>query len=103
VRAHSLKRAGDAYLSPKTAKGHLRGRVSEDLLRGVLLLTDSLCLYVYRNFVEERINNGHVKTRPYRELQGLSSFVLGRWGSLRTNVNTAEEHKAMIKGMLGLM
>jgi hypothetical protein len=81
----------------------LRGRVSEDLLRGVLLLTDSLCLYVYRNFAEERIINGHVKIKPYRELEGLSKFVLGRWGSLNQNPKVAEEHKNMIQGMMGLM
>lgn len=98
-RAHALKRTGDAYLSPATAKGHLRGRVTEDPLRGVLSLTDSLCLYLYRNFCEERINGGHVKTKPYQQLEGLRQFVLGRWNSIKGE----DEHKDLIRGMMGLM
>lgn len=90
-------------MHPATAKGHLRGRVSEDVLRGVLLLTDSLCLYLYRNFADERVYDGHVRSAAFRELDGLIQFVLGRWGSLRSNPKTPEEHKGMIKGMLGFM
>lgn len=99
ARAHSLKRTGDAYLNPAGAKGPLRGRVSEDALRGVLILTDSLCLYLFRNFADERIRNGHVNTKTYRELEGLLAFVRGRWTSLRSN----EDHKDMVRGMLGLV
>jgi hypothetical protein len=75
--------------------------VSEDTLRGVLLLTDSLCLYVFRNFADERVHNGHVTIKSYRELEGLSQFVVSRWSSLRSS--GSEEQRKMSRGMLGLV
>ncbi|KAL1410830.1 hypothetical protein Q8F55_001773 [Vanrija albida] len=103
ARAHTLKRYGDAYLSPSTAKEPLRGKVPEDILRGILYLTDSLCLYLYRNFCEERVNGGSAKTKPYQQLVGLRTFVLSRWNDLRSGDKVDEENKDRVKGMIGLM
>ncbi|TXT15806.1 hypothetical protein VHUM_00309 [Vanrija humicola] len=103
ARAHTLKRYGDAYLSPSTAKEPLRGKVPEDVIRGGLYLTDSVCLYLYRNFCEERANGGSVKTKPYQQLIGLRGFVLSRWNDLRSSDKVPEEHKDRVKGMIGLM
>lgn len=98
-RAHALKRLGDAYMNPATAKGPLKDTVTQDKLRGVLLLTDSLCLYLYKNFADERANRGVVSTSAYQQLNGLRQFVLTRWNAGVGN----GEFKDQIKGMLGLM
>lgn len=88
------------------AKGNLRGRLPEDILRGALILTDSICLYLYRNFAEERMNGGIVTTRPYQELDGLRNFILSTWGKISNNTFNKpflDEFKDMAKGMMGLM
>lgn len=86
-------------MNPSAAKGHLRDTVTQDKLRGVLLLTDSLCLYLYKNFVDERANRGVVSTSSYMQLNGLRHFVLTRWNDGVAN----GEFKDQIKGMMGLM
>lgn len=99
TRAHSLKRYGDAFLNPAGAKGHLRGRVSEDPLRAVLYLTDSLCLYLFRIFCEERMY-GYTKTDSIIQLDGLRGFIAGRWQS---RLKSDDAHRDLIRGMIGFM
>lgn len=98
-RALRLKRLGDAHLNPAAAKDNLRGLVSEDHLRGVLTLTDSLCLYLYRNFAEERMNAGAVAVKTYAQLDGLRTFIASRWHKMRNE----EKHRDMVRGMIGLV
>lgn len=73
--------------------------MQEDPLRGVLTLTDSLCLYLYRNFAEERANAGAVSVKTYAQLDGLRVFVASRWHKMRHE----EEHREMVRGMIGLL
>lgn len=94
-----MKRLVDEYLSPSTAKEPLRGKVQEDYLRGVLTLTDSLCMYLYRNFTEERMNAGAVAVKTYAQLDALRVYIAGRWHKLRND----EEHRDMVRGMIGLL
>ncbi|GMK56849.1 hypothetical protein CspeluHIS016_0306890 [Cutaneotrichosporon spelunceum] len=99
-RAHALKRLGDAYINPTAAKGHLRDSVSQDKLRGFLLLTESLCFYLYKNFCDERANRGAVSTTAYMQLNALRQYVLTRWSDPAASTG---EWKEITKGMQGLI
>lgn len=87
-------------MNPTAAKGHLRDSVSQDKLRGLLLLTESLCFYLYKNFCDERTNHGAVSTTAYMQLTALRQYVLSRWND---PVASTGEWKEQTKGMQGLM
>ncbi|CAK9787405.1 hypothetical protein CC85DRAFT_305721 [Cutaneotrichosporon oleaginosum] len=99
-RALQMKRLGDAYMYPAAAKGHLLNSVPQDKLRGLLLLTESLCYYLYRNFCDERVNRGVVSTSAYMQLDALRVYVRQRWDDHASLMSDWKEH---IKGMQGLI
>lgn len=65
----------------------------------MLYLTDSLCLYLFRIFCEER-TCGYTKTDSIIQIEGLRAFIGGRWNS---RLKTDDAHRDLIRGMIGFM